>query len=152
MATGTPARTISAVTLSRVNVRHIGFCHNSTCASRWVFIHALRHLTSLTPGDAGISAITLAELAFGAEKSRDPERNRLALAQSTVPLVVAPFEERAASEYGGLRERLERTGESIGSLDTLIAAHALSLGVTLVSWNTNEYRRVPGLKLDDWRE
>jgi tRNA(fMet)-specific endonuclease VapC len=63
---------------------------------------------------------------------------------------VVPFDDAATGRYGDLRALLERRGSPIGPLDTLIAAHALSLGWTLATHNSAEFRRVPGLKVDDW--
>ena len=101
-------------------------------------------------GDIGISSITAAELAYGVSKSRHATKNRHALEQFLAPLEVAAFDQVAAWAYGRLREQLEAKGTPIGSMDMLIAAHALSLGVRLVSNNLREFRRVPGLRLDNW--
>jgi tRNA(fMet)-specific endonuclease VapC len=101
-------------------------------------------------GDIGISSITAAELAYGVSKSRHATKNRHALEQFLAPLEVAAFDQGAAWAYGRLREHLEAKGTPIGSMDMLIAAHALSLGVRLVSNNLREFRRVPGLRLDNW--
>jgi tRNA(fMet)-specific endonuclease VapC len=101
-------------------------------------------------GTVGISSITLAELHFGAAKSSDPQRNMIALAHFCAPLELCPFEDDAAAAYGQVRAHLERAGTPIGPLDTLIAAHALALGVTLVTGNGREFARVPGLKVEDW--
>lgn len=101
-------------------------------------------------GTVGISSITLAELHFGVAKSSDPPRNLIALAHFCAPLEVCPFEHDAASAYGPVRARLERAGTPIGPLDTLIAAHALALDVTLVTGNEREFARVPGLKVENW--
>ncbi|MBA5867852.1 MAG: PIN domain-containing protein [Nitrospira sp. CR1.3] len=101
-------------------------------------------------GDIGISSITVAELAFGVSKSRHATKNRLALEQFLAPLVVTPFGQEAAFSYGRLRSQLELKGTPIGSMDMLIAAHALSLGVRLVTNNLNEFRRVPGLRVENW--
>lgn len=101
-------------------------------------------------GDIGISSITVAELAYGVNKSRNTAKNRLALEQFLLPLDVAAFDQDAALSYGKLRARLEQKGTPIGSMDALIAAHALSLGVPLVSNNLREFRRVPGLQLENW--
>ncbi len=100
-------------------------------------------------GDLGVSSITVAELAFGVAKSRSA-RNRSALEAFLLPLNVAPFDLIAAFAYGDLRAELERRGEPIGALDMQIAAHALCLGVTVVTNNEREFRKVPGLKLDNW--
>jgi tRNA(fMet)-specific endonuclease VapC len=65
-------------------------------------------------------------------------------------LDIAPFDDAAARAYGPLRAELERQGRPIGALDTLIAAHALSLDATLVTHNLGEFTRVPGLRVEDW--
>lgn len=101
-------------------------------------------------GDIGISSITAAELAFGVSKSRHMGKNRHALEQFLSPLEVAVFDQAAAWSYGRLRAQLETKGSPIGSMDMLIAAHALSLGVRLVTNNLREFRQVPGLRLDNW--
>ena len=101
-------------------------------------------------GDIGISSITAAELAYGVSKSRHVTKNRLALEQFLAPLQVAAFDRAAAWSYGRLREQLEAKGTLIGSMDMLIAAHALSLEVRLVSNNLREFRRVPDLRLENW--
>jgi tRNA(fMet)-specific endonuclease VapC len=110
----------------------------------------LRRLTSLSPGEAGISAVTLAELRYGVAKSGRREKNALALDEFLLPLEVADFDEPAAEAYGLVRATLEKLGTPIGPLDTQIGAHALSLGATLVSHNTREFRRIPGLTVVDW--
>lgn len=110
----------------------------------------LERFLSHPVGDIGISSITVAELAYGVSKSRHPAKNRLALEQFLVPLDVAAFDQDAANSYGRLRAQLEQKGSPIGSMDLLIAAHALSLGVRLVTNNQREFRRVPGLRLDNW--
>jgi len=97
----------------------------------------------------GISSITAGELLFGVEKSGS-ERNRTALAHFLEPLEIADFDIRAATIYGRIRQHLEQAGTPIGPLDTQIAAHALALGVTLVSNNLREFERVPGLQLANW--
>lgn len=101
-------------------------------------------------GDIGISSITLAELRYGVSKSRYPEKNAKALDEFILPLEILSFDENAARAYGEIRALLERAGTSIGSMDMLIAAHALAQGVTLVTNNTREFGRVSGLMLADW--
>jgi len=99
----------------------------------------------------GLSAITVAELCFVAHKSGSA-RNIAALQQFLEPLEIADFDRAAALNYGRLRATLEAAGTPIGPLDTQIAAHALALAldVTLVTHNTRELSRVPGLRLPDW--
>ena len=97
----------------------------------------------------GVSIITVCELAYGAAKSGSA-RNQAALRQFLEPLTVADFDHAAAMAYAQVRTALEAAGTPIGPLDTQIAAHALALGVTLVSNNTREFERVPGLRLTNW--
>ncbi len=103
-----------------------------------------------TVGEIGVSSVTVAELRYGAEKSAHKARNREALSRFLLPLVVAEFGQDAAAAYGRARAALETRGTPIGPLDTLIAAHAVSLGVTLVTNNVREFGRVPGLEVEDW--
>ena len=110
----------------------------------------LQKFNSYQVGDIGISSITVAELEFGVQKSQFPERNQQALIQFLLPLTVVDFDRAAAVIYGDIRASLEKKGKPIGSLDTLIAAHALSLQVTLVTNNVKEFSRVPDLQLDNW--
>lgn len=110
--------------------------------------HLLRHQV----GEIGISAITESELRFGADKSSDPARNHALLDRFLLTLPVLDFDSDCAREYGKIRSFLEKNGSPIGSLDTLIAAHALSAGLTLVTNNTREFQRVPGLSVVDWTQ
>ncbi len=97
-----------------------------------------------------MSSITLAELRFGMERSRQRGSTKKNLDRVAGALTVAPFEEQAANAYGALRAQLQAAGKPIGPLDTLIAAHALSLGLILVTNNSREFKRVPGLRVEDW--
>ena len=110
----------------------------------------LQRLTALEPGEVGLSSITLAELIYGAAKSSQTEQNLAALEQFLLPLELVNFDESAATAYGQIRAGLEREGKVIGSMDMLIAAHALSLNTILVTNNTKEFGRVSGLLLEDW--
>ena len=94
--------------------------------------------------------MTAAELYYGAEKSSRPEQNLEALGTFLLPLEILAFGPVGAAAYGRVRAALERLGTPIGPLDTLIAAHALGLGVTLVTNNVREFSRVPGLEIEDW--
>lgn len=100
--------------------------------------------------EIGVSAITHSELEYGICKSARPEKNRSALIQFLSPFEIAPYDDLAAATYGEIRADLERRGKTIGSMDMLIAAHARSLGCTLVTNNTREFGRVPGLSLENW--
>jgi len=97
-----------------------------------------------------ISAITLAELEYGVEASEHVEKNTLALNQFLSIMSILPFEDKAAVEYGKIHADLRRKGMLIGSMDMLIAAHAKSKGLILVTNNIREFERVEGLKLENW--
>jgi len=110
----------------------------------------LSRLTALPVGDIGLSTITVAELHVGVQKSRDPARNAEALTMFLLPLEIADFGYAAAEAYGRIRATLEAAGTPIGPLDTLIAGHAASLDVILVTDNVAEFSRVPGLRIENW--
>ncbi len=110
----------------------------------------LKRLRTLPLGEAGISVITLAELTYGIAKSSQPEKNQDALSGFLAPMEIAPFDNLAAFHYGEIRAYLERHGKPIGSLDLLIAAHARSLNMTLITNNLREFKRIPGLQVDNW--
>ena len=103
-------------------------------------------------GDVGVSAITYCELQFGVAKSSRPDENQLALTEFLSPLEVRDFPSAAALAFGKIRAHLQRAGTPIGNYDLLIAAHALYEGLTLVTNNTKEFDRVPGLKVENWIE
>ncbi len=98
----------------------------------------------------GISSITLSELEYGIVKSSKPDQNRFALAQFLAPIEILPYGDEAAQQYGRIRAFLEKQGAPIGSLDMLIAAHALSIGCILVTNNEKEFNRIPNLNIDNW--
>lgn len=110
----------------------------------------LRKFEFCNYGDICISSITLGELEFGVCKSQSPERNGLALKIFLEGIVVAPFDIKAAMEYGDIRANLERKGTPIGANDMLIAAHARSLKLILVTNNLKEFSRVENLVLENW--
>ncbi|MFA7241331.1 MAG: type II toxin-antitoxin system VapC family toxin [Sulfuricellaceae bacterium] len=111
--------------------------------------NVLTALRAHEPAGIGISSISVAELYFGARKSGST-KNLRALQHFLEPLEIADFDINAAQTYGDLRHALEAGGTPIGPLDTQIAAHALTLGVCLVSNNTREFARAPGLMLENW--
>ena len=111
---------------------------------------ALQRFERFEVGEVGVSVITISELRYGVEKSTRPEQNLRALEQFLLPLEVQDFGPEATVSYGRVRASLEERGMPIGPLDTLIAAHALSLGATLVTNNTREFERVSGLQIEDW--
>ena len=102
------------------------------------------------PSHLCLSAVTLAELRFGVAQSQRREATQAKLDRVIDALNVAPFEDRAARIYGMLRAQLQAAGQPIGPLDTLIAAHAVSLGTILVSNNLREFNRVSGLQVENW--
>ena len=110
----------------------------------------IKRLQTKAVGDVGISSITLAELSHGVAKSSRRDQNRTALDRFLLPLDIAPFDDLAADLYGKVRAELETAGTPIGPLDTLIAGHAVSLNVVLVTHNVTEFRRVTGLRSEDW--
>jgi tRNA(fMet)-specific endonuclease VapC len=100
-------------------------------------------------GSICVSSVTAAELAFGVAKSGSL-RNREALEMFLAPLEVLPFDNAVMWYHADLRADLQRRGEPIGALDTMIAAHAMAFNTTLVSNNTREFSRVAGLSLENW--
>lgn len=112
----------------------------------------LKRLESLQPGQLAMSAITFAELMNGAKKSQHVEANLTRLNALGELLDIRPFDKQAAVCYGDVRSSLEKRGEMIGGNDLLIAAHALSLGWSLVTNNVREFSRVEGLKVENWAE
>lgn len=105
---------------------------------------------STSPGDIALCTIVLAELLYGAAKSRDPVAERAVVEALAVPYACLPFDPAAATEYARVRVDLEARGLVIGANDLLIAAIALANGLTVVTHNTAEFGRVPGLAVEDW--
>ena len=111
----------------------------------------LAHFHRFRLGEVGLSSVVAAELTYGVAKSSS-ERNRKALEMFLAPLEIMPFDEKVVWTYGEIRANLGRRDQSVGSLDTMIAAHALSLDAVLVTNNTREFTRVKNLKLENWAE
>jgi tRNA(fMet)-specific endonuclease VapC len=97
-----------------------------------------------------ISAVTLAEMIYGAEKSARPVENLAVVEQFAARLEILPFAERAAAHYGQLRAELERHGTPIGGYDMMIGGHARSEGLILVTNNRREFQRIKGLRIENW--
>lgn len=101
-------------------------------------------------GEIGVSTITVSELQYGAAKSQKPDLNFQRIDEFLTPLEILFYDDAAAKSYGELRLDLEQRGEIIGPLDMLIAAHALSIDIVLVTNNENEFKRVKRLKVENW--
>ena len=97
-----------------------------------------------------ISAVTLGELIYGAERSSQPERNLADIEGMVARLEVVPFEAHASVHFGQLRAELYRAGKPIGPYDMMIAGHARALGLILVTNNMKEFERVSGLRIENW--
>lgn len=109
----------------------------------------------LLNSDAGlfkVPAVVKAELLLGAEKSMQPEEERLKVESLLLPFEIVPFDETCAAQYAKIRTALEGKGQHIGDNDYLIAATALAHGAVLVTNNVDEFKRVPGLSLECWEE
>jgi tRNA(fMet)-specific endonuclease VapC len=112
----------------------------------------LARFEKLKAGDAALSAITYGELLYGARKSKQREVALARLADLVLLLPVLGLHSAAADEYGEIRAVLEAKGETIGGNDLWIAAHAKAEGLVLVTNNEREFKRVPGLKVQNWAE
>ena len=113
--------------------------------------NVLERFRKYKAGEVGISSIAASELAYGVAKSGSV-KNRKALDMFLAPLKVLPFDSQCLWFYADLRASLEKQGLTIGAMDTLNAAHALSIDGTLVTNNLKEFARVPKLKLENWFE
>lgn len=109
----------------------------------------LAHFKRHSLGDIGISSVTVSELAFGVAKSAS-SKNSAALEAFLLPLNVVDYDAGAAMIYGDIRATLERQGKTIGPIDMLIAASALSRQLILVTNNEKEFRRISKLKVENW--
>lgn len=101
-------------------------------------------------GEIGVSTITVSELQYGACKSKHPKLNRQRVEEFLAPLEILPYDHQAANLYGEIRHDLETRGEVIGPFDTLIAAHAVSNDIILVTNNEKEFLRVKRLRIENW--
>jgi len=115
------------------------------------YLNVIRRIQASDPKDLVLSTVVVAELRFGADKSRQIRRNhaRIDILSAEVPLL--DFDQSAAAAFGPLRSTLERSGQVIGPYDMLIAAQAVSRGLVLVTDNVKEFDRVAGLGIENWR-
>jgi tRNA(fMet)-specific endonuclease VapC len=122
-----------------------------------VVIHAMKgvgrvaeRLSRMSPVEIAIPSVVVYELEFGTLRSNDPERRRKELARLLGIISILPFDDRAASLAAKLRYDLGQSGVAIGPIDTLIAGTVLAHGAKLISHNTREFARIPGLQIEDW--
>ena len=123
-----------------------------TCAfiMRGVSEKLRRRLLATPMDEQSISVVTLAELLFGVRLSSKPKQNRETLSAFVRHVSVLAWTEDAAEEYADIRLHLQKKGRMIGANDLMIAAHARSAGAVVVTNNEREFRRVPGLKVENW--
>ena len=113
-------------------------------------IKVLKKLSTFDLSDIVISAITHSELEYGVAKSRRRKENHEALIKFLAPLEILPYDDKAAVDYGQIRHHLEKKGAMVGAMDMLIGAHARSIPATLVTHNIREFKRIPGLRVENW--
>jgi len=101
-------------------------------------------------GEVGISSISVSELHYGACKSKKIEQNIKRLEEFLYPFEILTYDENASREYGKVRSQLEKKGQVIGPLDLLIAAHAISKKLTIITNNTREFKRIRSLRVENW--
>lgn len=109
-----------------------------------------QNILSTTPQEIAIPAIVLFELELGIQKSTSPDKRKAQLKQLTDLITIIPFGYDEAMMAASIRAKLEKNGTPIGPYDVLIAASALSGNHTLITHNTSEFRRIEGLKIQDW--
>lgn len=109
-----------------------------------------KRIKEFNPDEIFISTIVLAELKHGVNKSVNVEKNERTLNKFIKVFEILPFDAKAAVEYGKICAYLQKNGTPIGTMDMLIAAHALSQNLTIVTNNVREFERVPNLKIENW--
>ena len=110
----------------------------------------IQKFKQFNPGEVGISMITVSELQYGVAKSTHRKQNQIRLDEFLAPLEILTYNEIAARTYGDIRFQLEKYGKPIGPLDLLIAAHALSQNLIIVTNNVKEFKRIKNLKVENW--
>jgi tRNA(fMet)-specific endonuclease VapC len=112
----------------------------------------LQRYTKVVEHEVGLSVVSYGEVLFGISKQQPSASKQKRIDYLLDQMPIALMDEDVARSYGQVRSALERSGKPIGPNDTWIAAHALSLGATLVTGNLREYKRVAGLKIENWLE
>lgn len=107
-------------------------------------------LLTIPPEEICVSSITVGELEYGAEKSRWGEKTRQVMRAFLANFDILSFTEQDAFFFGRFRAHLATSGQTIGAYDVMIAAQGVSRGLTVVTHNTGEFSRVPGIRLEDW--
>jgi len=113
-------------------------------------LNVIQKIEHHDPKDLFVSVFTVAEMVFGCKKSLDPPRNHRALLEFLLPFNVIEFEQGDCATYGSIRAYLEKNGTPIGTIDTFIGALAVSRTLILVTNNTREFERIPGITLENW--
>ena len=112
----------------------------------------IKKFKQFEPGEIGISTITVSELEYGVAKSKHRKKNEVRLEEFLTPLEILTYDQMAARAYGTIRFQLEKSGQTIGPLDLLIAAHALSQDFILITNNDKEFKRIKKLKVENWTQ
>ena len=113
--------------------------------------HVLEKLKTVIGKPLYISSVTVAELQFGVYNSQYPEKNRVSLLEFLAPFQLLDFDDEDAEQFGIIKKKLRERGTPIGPYDLLIASQALAKKLTLVTNNTDEFARIDGLRLEDWK-
>lgn len=113
-------------------------------------VDVIKRFKQFNPGEIGISTITVSELQYGVAKSTHRKENQHRLDEFLAPLEILVYDEIAARTYGDIRFQLEQRGKLIGPLDLLIAAHALSQNLIMVTNNDREFKRIKNLEVENW--
>jgi len=110
----------------------------------------LENIRGKDPSVLFVSIFSVAELVFGCQKSIDPQKNHRALLEFLVPFSILDFEQGDCGKYGEIRAFLEMSGTPIGTIDTFIGLMSVSRGLILVTNNTREFERIPGIRIENW--
>ncbi len=113
-------------------------------------IDVIKKFKKVNIGEVGVSTVTISELQYGVAKSQQRKKNQSRLNEFIAPLILLPYDSDAAKTYGDIRYSLEKVGHPIGPLDLLIAAHAMSQNLIIVTNNDKEFSRIKDLKVENW--